>query len=194
MSGLDALKQDHYPLWLCLSFEKPERRALWADMLLFAFTLDRAIAVTKEPLLRQIRLQWWVEMFETGAAKGVPLAEHLLEHAAHHDLPVETLMQHWFNACDKDQPEALNDCLDGWVYMLGWLAGGQGKSCDDIARNIGRIANHLEIKPLEKPKDYKSLSGFFQAAFWLIKRQQESPSTADDKRLAFYLFRKILFG
>lgn len=193
MSGLDELKSEHYPLWLCLSFDAPDRRALMADLILFGFTLDRAIAVTKEPLLRQIRLQWWVEIYDTRQARGVPLAERLLGHIDRHDIPIEALMQPWFDACDKETDDALNACLQGWACLLGW--GHQPHpACTDIARNIGRMANHLDVKPLEKPSEFKSLSGFFQAAFWLAKRQEHKPDNTQDRLLAFYLFRNILFG
>ncbi|MBV8393659.1 MAG: squalene/phytoene synthase family protein [Alphaproteobacteria bacterium] len=83
--------------FLCTLFApEPARRGLLA-LLAFEHELARTPSVTSEPLLAEIRLQWWREAAAEAAGEGKPRAqpivEALSETARRHDLSANALIE-----------------------------------------------------------------------------------------------------
>lgn len=95
---------------------EPMRRDLLA---LYAFDIEIASIRQKvsEPMLGEIRLQWWRDALEARAGQGNPLAEAVLGVMARHDLPMQALLDlveaRVFDLYDDPFP-TLND-LEGYA-------------------------------------------------------------------------------
>ena len=65
------------PLSLCFAFEKAHTQFIAASILELGLTLDSALVTPSEPLLSNIRLQWWLDTFQSSKSKSVPLVKCL---------------------------------------------------------------------------------------------------------------------
>jgi phytoene/squalene synthetase len=93
---LDTVREADRDRFLAALFApEPARTGLMA-LLAFDHELARAHAVTHEPLLAEIRLQWWREAATEAAGSGKPRAqpvvESLSETARRHDLSPEKMI------------------------------------------------------------------------------------------------------
>ena len=93
---LDTVRSADRDRFLAALFApEPARSGLMA-LLAFDHELARARTVTREPLLAEIRLQWWreavMEAAGTGAPRAQPVVESLSETVRHHCLTAEALI------------------------------------------------------------------------------------------------------
>lgn len=98
---------------------EPERTRLIV-LAAFAGDLARIPALATEPLLGEIRLQWWRDSLETlhgGSRTGAPLADALGDAITAHGLPVPLLMAmteaRAFDLYDSQMPDQAS--LDGYL-------------------------------------------------------------------------------
>ena len=76
---LDAVRQADRDRFLAVLFApEPQRRDLLA-LLAFDHELARTRAVTREPMMAHIRLQWWREAAVEAAGSGAPRAQPIVE-------------------------------------------------------------------------------------------------------------------
>ncbi len=91
---LDEVRRHDHDRYLTALFLPPDRRK--AGLALYAFSLEiaRTREIVSEPLLGQIRLQWWRETIEglyAGAPREHPVVEALEAAIQSHDLPRDKL-------------------------------------------------------------------------------------------------------
>lgn len=111
--------QDRY--WSTLFVPAPKRPALLA---LYAFNTELAhiAAAAKEPMVAQIRLQWWrdaIDLAAPGTKTGNPVADALADAILEHDLPKESLIRMADARSPGEPPAGLPELKDS----LHWESG-----------------------------------------------------------------------
>lgn len=131
---------------------------------LYAFNLEiaRAPWVTKEPMIAEMRLQWWRDALEdatNGTIRAHEVMQPLADLMRHHALPLETLDQmvearRWDIYSDPFADEtALDDYLMDTAGGLMWLAAkalGAGAASEPALRAFGwatGLASYLQAVP-----------------------------------------------
>lgn len=93
---LDTVRQADRDRFLAALFAPQSARQGLMALLAFDHELARAHTVTREPLLAEIRLQWWreaaAEAAGTGTPRAQPVVESLSETARRHRLSAEALI------------------------------------------------------------------------------------------------------
>ncbi|MRX51835.1 hypothetical protein GI374_15690 [Paracoccus sp. S-4012] len=103
---------------------RPRLRML--ALLALGHELDRAARASAEPMLNEIRLQWWVEAvgrLPQGAAQH-PLLGVLAEHWPGEGERLSTLVEGWRLRCDPARPgsaEAVMAAVDATAAALAWF-------------------------------------------------------------------------
>jgi phytoene synthase len=88
------LRRDDRDRWLASLFVPRERRPHIHALYAFSFELARVNEIVSEPLLGEIRFQWWRDALEgAGEAKANPVAAALLDTIARFDLPKAPLLE-----------------------------------------------------------------------------------------------------
>jgi phytoene/squalene synthetase len=94
---LEEVRQADRDRFLAALFApEPQRRDLLA-LLAFDHELARTRAVTREPMLARIRLQWWrdaaAEIAGEGKPRAQPIVESLSETVRRHGLPLQDMIE-----------------------------------------------------------------------------------------------------
>jgi phytoene synthase len=88
------LRRDDRDRWLASLFVPRERRPHIHALYAFSFELARVNEIVSEPLLGEIRFQWWRDALEgAGEAKANPVAAALLDTIARFGLPKAPLLE-----------------------------------------------------------------------------------------------------
>jgi phytoene synthase len=88
------LRREDRDRWLASLFVPRERRPHIHALYAFSLELARVNEIVSEPLLGEIRLQWWRDALEgAGEAKANPVAAALLDTLARFDLPKAPLLE-----------------------------------------------------------------------------------------------------
>lgn len=87
-------KDDHNRYLTTLFVDKDKRRSLLA---LYAFNIEisKVVDISKEPLVSQIKLQWWrdsIEDLKKGLVAKHPVIEELSKTLIHHQIPIDDLL------------------------------------------------------------------------------------------------------
>ncbi len=94
----------------------PQRAALLA-LAAFSSELRRIPATVREPMMGEIRLQWWRDTITAGAATGNPVADALIEAIRTHNLPPAFLIAmteaRAFDLYDDPMPDRAS--LEGYL-------------------------------------------------------------------------------
>lgn len=90
----DLLRGEDKDRWLASLFVPRELRRHIHALYAFSLEIARVNEIVSEPLLGEIRLQWWRDALEgAGEAKANPVAATLLDTIAHFDLPKAPLLE-----------------------------------------------------------------------------------------------------
>jgi 15-cis-phytoene synthase len=92
----ELLRRDDRDRWLASLFIPKERRRHIHALYAFSLEIARVREIVSEPLLGEIRLQWWREVLEgtnAGEAKASPVAAALLDTVTRFDLPKAPLLE-----------------------------------------------------------------------------------------------------
>lgn len=92
----DLLSRGDRDRWLASLFVPKERRRHIHALLAFSLEVARVSDIVSEPLLGEIRFQWWRDVIEgtnAGEAKANPVAAALLDTIARFDLPKSALLE-----------------------------------------------------------------------------------------------------
>lgn len=144
------------------------RARLWP---LYAFNLEiaRAPWVTQEPLIAEMRLQWWRDVVAGGAVRAHEVAGPLAALIAECDLPVAVLeamveaRRHDANRGDFADQAALDAYLEASGAGLMWLAAralGAGPAGEAVARGVGwasALAGYLRAVPALEARGLRPL-------------------------------------
>ncbi len=88
------LRRDDRDRWLASLFVPPEPRRHIHALYAFSLEIARVREIVSEPLLGEIRFQWWRDVLEgAGEAKANPVAAALLDTIARFDLPKAPLRE-----------------------------------------------------------------------------------------------------
>jgi phytoene synthase len=88
------LRRDDRDRWLASLFAPPELRPHIHALYAFSLEIARVHEIVSEPLLGEIRFQWWRDALEeAGEAKANPVAAALLDTIARFDLPKAPLRE-----------------------------------------------------------------------------------------------------
>ncbi len=89
-----VLRREDRDRWLASFFIPPELRRHIHALYAFSLEIARVGEIVSEPLLGEIRFQWWRDALEwTGEAKANPVAAALLDTIARFDLPEAPLLE-----------------------------------------------------------------------------------------------------
>lgn len=92
----DLLRRNGLDLWLASLFIPQEKRRHVHALYAFDYETARVPELVSEPLLGEIRLQWWREALDeknAEEARANPVASALLDTIARHDLPRNLLLE-----------------------------------------------------------------------------------------------------
>jgi 15-cis-phytoene synthase len=88
------LRRDDRDRWLASLFVPPKLRRHIHALYAFSLEIARVREIVSEPLLGEIRLQWWRDALDgAGEAKANPVAAALLDTVARFDLPKAPLLE-----------------------------------------------------------------------------------------------------
>src|ERR1700682_4932813 len=90
------LRRDDRDSWLASLFVPPELRRHTHALYAFSLEIARVREIVSEPLLGEIRLQWWRDALDgthAGEANANPVAAALLDTIARFDLPKAPLLE-----------------------------------------------------------------------------------------------------
>ena len=154
----DQVRRLDHDRYLTTLFAPADRRPALYALLAFNLEIAKVRETVTEPLLGQIRLQWWreavAEIYDTGADAAQDVRRHAvvvaLAEAVHaHDLPRRAFEQmidgreHDLSDAPPATLAALLDYLDATAGSLFHLAahvlGARDPVSDRIARGIGRV-------------------------------------------------------
>ncbi len=97
--------------WLATLFLPEAARAPVHALLAFNGEIAKVRDLVSEPMLGEIRYQWWRDLLDGGAAGGNPVAEALLDAVARHSLDVARLLAlieaRSFDLYDDPMPSAV---------------------------------------------------------------------------------------
>lgn len=147
----ELIRRSDYDLWLACLYVPVAQRAAIHALYAFSLTLRHIHTQVSEPMLGEIRLQWWHDVM-SGAradeAQGHPLAAHILRVINDYHLSREAFVQmieaHRFDLYDDPMP-SLHD-LEGYcgetsslVFRQAVLILNQGQEieCADAAGHAG---------------------------------------------------------
>lgn len=177
---LNEVRRHDHDRYLTALFLPSERRR--AALALYAFSLEiaRTREVISEPLLGQIRLQWWRETIAglyTGASREHPVVEALQAAIQNHDLSraqLETLVDAR-EADLEDTPPRDLEALEAYAretsgglsaLVMRCLDGGKNDTAIDAARLVGTawaiiglaraVGFHAQTQRLYIPEDLLS--------------------------------------
>ncbi len=117
--------------WLASLFVPQDRRRHIHALYAFSFEIARVKEIVSEPLLGEIRLQWWRDALEgndAGGARANPVSAALLDTIARFDLPKAPLLEliqaraHGLYGERMESAGALESCLDATCSNLFRLA------------------------------------------------------------------------
>ncbi len=127
------------PLQLALAYAPAKARPHWAALMQLDRRLARIVAQASEPMLAQIRLAWWREMFSRPASEW-PAGEPLL-----------AMLSIW-----DAQRAALTALADSWEAMVGEiplpvtsfaaLSDGRAGAMAGLAHIVGSAADRSEVE------------------------------------------------
>ena len=163
-------------------FASPDRREDLFTLYGFNLEIARIRETVSEPLLGQIRLQWWREALdkaEGGAAAGHPVADSLADLLARHSLPraaIDRLLAARAFDLEDRPPEDLaelmayiEDSAAGLTALAAQLLGGGDQATQEAARHVGRAwgllglmrahAYHIKLRRLFLPADWLAGQG-----------------------------------
>jgi phytoene/squalene synthetase len=150
---LDSVRETDRDRFLAALFApEPARRGLLA-LLAFDLELARTRAVTSEPLLGRIRLQWWreavAEAAGTGRLRAQPLAESLSETVRRHRLD-PALLEAMLAAREDELEGPLDPSRTADPLAdLGLAVLGVG---DDASRRAARAVARARLVPAGEPR------------------------------------------
>ncbi|WP_022703745.1 squalene/phytoene synthase family protein [Pseudorhodobacter ferrugineus] len=164
---LQSLQRGDPTRFAALLAAPPAARAPLATLYAFNLEIARAPWVTKEPMIAEMRLQWWRDALED-AARGTVRAHEVMaplaDLMAAHDLPLETLdrmveARRWdiYSDAFADQT-AFDDYLMDTGGGLMWLSAkalGAGAASEPALRDFGWAA---------------ALAAYLQAVSALVER------------------------
>ncbi|MCG8493855.1 MAG: squalene/phytoene synthase family protein [Sneathiellales bacterium] len=158
----EEVKRYDYDRWLCSLFTDAEKRDALFALISFNIELARIRETVSEPMLGDIRLQWWREAMkgmEEGMARRHPVVEAL--HLAHHQAPLDfNMMQAMIDVRVKDlDPTPMETDAD----LIAYADGTGGALQQMIARTLGAAAG----SPADEAAKYAgrafALSGILRA-------------------------------
>ncbi len=161
-----SLRDKDRDLWLAALFAPAaERRHVHA---LYAFTLEIAAASSKvtQPLLGEMRLQWWTDAIagpEVSGANAHPVADALLDTIAAHALPREE----FFDFLDAHVADFYDDALETLADLLGYCSKTAARPLRWSAKCLGLVESEAAIAALE---DAGAALGLTQMLTLLPKR------------------------
>lgn len=148
----EDVKQYDYDRWLCSLFTDAERREALFALISFNIELSRIRETVSEPMLGDIRLQWWreaISSLENAMIKRHPVVDAL--HLVHHQKPLDfTLMQAMIDTRARDlDPTPMETDTDLIAYaegtggalqqMIARMLGAEaGSPVDEAAKHAGR--------------------------------------------------------
>ena len=121
----EAARTHDFDRYLAALLAPPAARADLIVIAAFAGELARIPHVVREPMMGEIRLQWWrdaIAGFATGAATGHPVADALGELARRRKLPREELLA----AVDAREADLYADPFADEAALDRYLAGCEG--------------------------------------------------------------------
>lgn len=88
---LSSAREHAYEDYLCALFSPHEARQDLFTLAAFTGELNRISWQVRDPILAEIRFQWWREVLEKGEITGHPIADAILELKARRGLPLPFL-------------------------------------------------------------------------------------------------------
>jgi phytoene synthase len=168
-----VLRERDRERWLANLFAPAAVRADLNALYAFSGEIARARDVVREPMIGEIRLQWWRDVLSGGDAAGHPVAAALLAAVRRHDLPLQPLENlvgaHVFDLYDDPMP-ALAD-FEGYagetasilVQLSAMILTGKADpGTADAAGHAGvalSIASHLQGLPFEAARGQVFIPG-----------------------------------
>ena len=168
-NGLSVRRYDRDRFVTAL-FATPERREDLFTLYAFNIEIARIRETVSEPMLGQIRLQWWRDNL-TGRSVGHPVAEALGDLLARHHLP-KPLFDRLIDARELDMqdrpPESaqelasyVEDSAGGLCQLAALLLGGGDQESQEAAQLVGKAWGLLGLMRANKlltDEDPKSLA------------------------------------
>lgn len=131
---LKELRREDYERYLCILFAKGEQRDHLAHFFAWRNELDKIKSITEEPLIAQMRLQWWhdtISSIEKGIRPPHFIAQALSETIEKCNIPFP-LLHNYIDAFEQQlqrtQPADLNTIED---------------SVETLKRGLCEILNHI---------------------------------------------------
>ena len=149
------------PLALCFVFEPTETQFIAATFIEFGFTLDNALAMTSEPLLAVIRLQWWIDAIQDTSPAHSPLVQNLrilIENQPDLGDQLVSLIGHWQNACH----DYSRNSQQGWQELWQLIGKTLGHNVDTVS-SIGVFCLSSDAPYPAKMLDNRGLSALRRA-------------------------------
>jgi phytoene/squalene synthetase len=157
---LDHIERADPTRFAALMAAPPHSRAPLATLYAYNIEISRAPWASKEPMIAEMRLQWWrdaVEDTARGTIRGHEIMQPLADLITAHDLPLEVLdrmagARRWDIYKDAfENQTAMDAYLDDTGGALMWLSGKTLGSTDEGAlRDFGwaaGLATYLQAVP-----------------------------------------------
>ncbi|MEM1366232.1 MAG: squalene/phytoene synthase family protein [Pseudomonadota bacterium] len=108
---VQTVRAEQRPRYISLAYAPVEVRPQLCALFAFEAEIERILAIVREPMAGEIRLQWWRDALSNGD-KSVPLAAALNDTVARHGLPVaafDALLDARISDLYGDPPATLGD-------------------------------------------------------------------------------------
>ena len=125
----DLIRRNDQDRWLASLFVPQDRRGRIHALYAFNIEMARAKEAVSEPLLGEIRFQWWCDALEgknAGDARANPVAAALLDTISRFDLPIAPLLE-LIQAC-------LRDIYGDWLETVSALETYAEATCSNLFR------------------------------------------------------------
>jgi phytoene synthase len=155
----DTARADDRDRYLAALLAPRSARADLITLTAFLGEIARIPELVNEPMMGEIRLQWWRDILESGrseASSGSPVADALLDTIARQRLPLE-----WFHALlearsreltpnafspEEEDLDSYLDATDGTAFRLAArILAGEGEAGSETLRAAGRAWGRIRL-------------------------------------------------
>ncbi len=185
---LAMLREGDRDRYLCALLSPDSHRGPIAALYAFNMEIARLRDVVSEPMMGEVRLQWWADLIESGSggdAAGHPVAAALLQAIDDHDLPRRTLINmieaRRFDLYDDPMPD--RNTFEGYAgetasaliqLCAQILDAGKSGGLADVAGHAGvtqLVAGSLLLLPTHRARGQLYVPGEILAAAGLDRER-----------------------
>ena len=196
-SAYHDLRENARALALATLFDKAHERDVICDLLQLGLELEKILEIASEPMLAMIRMQWWVDLFdsETLSDEAPYFAQRLYHSQAVSKPDILAILHKTQDSLQSPQPQM------AWDVLFTVIAKSNGWHIDNsvmtqLGRNLGVLYQEEGTYQPLADKDITSATtgtyGFPRLVNLLVARQISGKPNQDFLLVFRYLWR-VLF-